>query len=203
MRIRKIYNATATALAVAFVVISCKGNLHEAAKLNLKEMPIQTVDDMFFLQSENGNLKTRVEAPRMEVYEKDTTSFDLFPKGIKIYSYRENGELETTIVANEARHTKTKREMWAAYGDVVITNIAKQEIMETDTLYWDSVKHEIWTDCYIKMYSPSGFMQGVGMRSDEMARNSILLNPFDTEFLIEEESAVVDSVNFVGPMPKK
>ncbi len=81
----------------------------------------------------------------------------------------------------------------------------KQETMETDTLYWDQAAKEIWTDCYVKMTSPSGHMQGYGMRSDEMARNAILLKPFDNEFIIDNDSTkvVIDSVNFIGPLLKK
>ena len=77
--------------------------------------------------------------------------------------------------------------------------------METDTLYWDSVTREIWTDCYIRMYSPSGSLQGYGMRSDEMARNAVLLRPFDNVFIIDSDSTrvVVDSVNLIGPVLKK
>lgn len=199
----------ATALAVAFVVCSCKSNLSEAEKLDLLVTPLQTVNDMFFVQSENGRLKMRVEAPRMEVYEHDTISYDLFPRGIRIFGYGDEGLLESTIIANEARHDKfpgTDKEKWSAYGNVVIKNVIKQETMETDTLYWDSKTREIWTDCYIKMYSPSGFMQGYGMRSDEMARNSILLHPFDNIFYLGTEEnpiVVIDSANFIGPFLKK
>ena len=206
MKPGRISTATATALAVAFVVYSCGGNLSEADKLNLDKIPLQTVDSMFFIQSENGRLKMRVEAPRMEVYEHDSISYDLFPAGLKVFAYGESGVLETTIVSEKARHDKTGSEQWSAFGNVVVKNIVKSETMETDTLYWDATKHEIWTDCYVKMYSPSGLMQGYGMRSDEMARNSILMNPFDTEFLLEDEDnppIQVDSVNFIGPIPKK
>ena len=208
MNSRNILTMTASALALAFVVYSCKGNLSEAEKLDLDRTPIQTVDDMFYVRTENAKLKTRVESPRMEVYEHDTVSFDLFPKGIKIYGYSEEGLLETTIVARQARHDKYykgKGERWSAYGNVVVKNIVKQETMETDTLYWDGVAKEIWTDCYVRMYSPSGRMQGYGMRSDEMARNAILLKPFDNEFFIESDSTrvVIDSVNFIGPLLKK
>ena len=87
MNIRIIFKTTATALAVAFVVYSCKGNLSEAEKLDLDRIPVQTVDGMFFVQSENGRLKMRVEAPRMEVYEHDTLSYDLFPFIIWITKY--------------------------------------------------------------------------------------------------------------------
>ena len=199
----------ASALALAFVVFACDSNLSEAEKLDLKVTPIQTVDGMFYVESENGRLKTRVEAPRMEVYEHDTLSYELFPQGISIYGYGENDLLETTITARQARHDKYKdkdKEKWSAFGHVVIRNVVNHETMETDTIYWDSKAHEIWTDCYIKMYSPSGSMQGYGMRSDEMARNSILMHPFDNVFYIDDNDStkvVIDSVNFIGPFLKK
>ncbi|MCR4843719.1 MAG: LPS export ABC transporter periplasmic protein LptC [Bacteroidales bacterium] len=209
MRRSKILTTTASALALAFVVFSCKSNLSEAEKLDLSVIPLQTVDDMFYVQSENGRLKMRVVAPRMEVYEFDTLSYDLFPKGFHVYAYAEDGVLETTIVAKKARHDKypgrKDDELWSAFGDVVIRNIVKQETMETDTLYWDSKTHEIYTDCYIRLSSPSGYMQGIGMRSDEMARNAILHRPFDNEFLLDNDTTkvMIDSVNFIGPLLKK
>ena len=198
----------ATALAVAFVVFSCGGTLSEAEKLDLSQTPLQVVDSMFFIQTENGKLKMRVEAPLMEVYDHDSVSFELFPKGLAVYGYSEDGSLETTITSNEARHDKIARtgaEKWSAYGNVVIKNIIKNETMETDTIYWDQKAKEIWTDCYIKMYSPSGFMQGYGMRSDEMARNSIILRPFDSYGFVEQDTTkvVIDTVNFIGPLLKK
>lgn len=198
----------ASALALAFVVYSCKSHLSEAEKLDLNKIPLQSVDSMFFVQTENGRLKMRVEAPRMETYEHDTVSYDLFPRGLKVYGYGEDGVLETTIVSQQARHDKYQekdQDQWSVFGHVVIRNILKKETMETDTLYWDSRTKEIWTDCYIRMYSPSGFMQGYGMRSDEMARNAILLKPFDNEFIIDNDSTavVIDSVNFIGPLLKK
>jgi LPS export ABC transporter protein LptC len=205
--LRKYTYTMASALALAFVVFSCRSNLSEAEHLNLDEIPLQQVDSMFFVQTENGKLKMRVETPKMQVFDKDTASYDLFPEGISVYAYADDGTLETTIVSNAARHDKNKKgdELWSAFGDVVIKNIAKHETMETDTIYWDQKLHEIWTDCYIKMYSPSGFMQGYGMRSDEMARNAIIMKPFDSYGYTEQDTTMVqiDSVNFIGPLLKK
>ena len=199
----------ATALAVAFVVYSCKGSLSEAEKLDLNVTPIQVVEDMFFVQTENGVLKTRVEAPRLEVYEQDSLSFDLFPQGVHFFGYAEDGSVETTIVSGKARHDKRiggkDKEIWSVFDHVVIRNVIKQETMETDTLYWDQTKKEIYTDCYIRMFSKDGFMQGYGMRSDEHARNAIIYKPFNSYGVVVQDTTafVVDSVNFIGPFPKK
>ena len=198
---------TATAAAVAFIVYSCKGKLGEAEKLDLQETPVQVVDDMFIVQTENGKTKMRAEAPRMEKYEKgDSLDYELFPEGFFVYGFDESGRLETEIVADNARHLKYDdgRETWEAFGNVVVKNLINQEVMETDTLYWDQENEKIYTHCYVRMYSPDGFMQGYGMESDQRARNSIIFNPFNSYgFLEHDDNVLLDSVNFIGPLKKK
>ena len=196
----------ATAIAVAFVVISCKSDLGEADTINLLETPSQSVDDMFIVQTKNGKIQMRAEAPLMERYERDTLSFELFPKGFFVYGYTDEEKLETEIIADNAIHLKYKdgRESWEAYGNVIVKNLIKQEVMETDTLYWDQKNEKIHTHCYVKMYSPDGFMQGYGMESDQRARNSIIFNPFYSYGIVDNSNKIViDSVNFVGPLQKK
>ena len=196
----------ATALAVAFVVFSCKSDLKQADDININEAPTQTVRDMFIVQTKNGIIQMRAEAPLMERYERDTMSFELFPEGFFVYGYTDEEKLETEIIADDAIHLTYKdgRESWEAYGNVIIKNLIKQEVMETDTLYWDQKNEKIYTHCYVKMYSPDGFMQGYGMESDQRARNSIIYNPFYSYGIVaNDEKVLIDSVNFIGPFPKK
>ena len=202
-----IVKMMATATAVAFVVFSCKGKLGEAAALDLSETPVQIVADMFIVQTENSGLQMRAEAPLMEKYERDTLSYELFPKGFFVYGYTDEGLLETRITSDNARHLKYNdgRESWEAFGNVVVQNLIKQETMETDTLYWDQKEEKIYTHCYVKMYSPQGFMQGYGMESDQRARDSRIFNPFNSYGIVAQDTTevVIDSVNFIGPLLKK
>ena len=196
----------ATAAAVAFVVYSCKGKLGTADKKNLEETPMQTVDGMFVVHSENGKTQMRMEADIMERYQNDSLSYELFPAGFSVFAYTDEGLLETQIVSDEARHLKYKdgRESWEAFGNVIVKNLIKNEVMETDTLYWDQKNEKIYTHCYVKMYSPSGFMQGYGMESDQRARNSIIYRPFNSYGIVVKDSTevLIDSVNFIGPLLK-
>ncbi len=198
----------ATASAVAFIVYSCKGKLQQSDDINLDEIPVQSVRDMFVVQSENGLLQMRMEADLMERYENDTVSYELFPEGFAVFGYNEEGLLETEITSDNARHEKFEKgglETWAAFGNVVVKNVINRERMETDTLYWDRKNERIYTDCYVRMYSPKGFMQGYGMESDQRARNSTIFNPFDSFGYVKQDSTkvAVDSANFIGPFPKK
>ncbi len=198
----------ASAVTLASIVVSCGGGLGEADRLDLSKTPVQAVTDMFTVQSKNGKIEMRFEAPLMETYDSDTLKIDLFPKGLSVYSYTEDGLLESVVFSDNARHevdkTGKRSDVWSAFGNVVINNVIKREAMETDTIYWDETRKEIYTDCYVKMYSPDGFMQGYGMRSDDHARNSILRKPFNSYAVSKQDSTIVviDSVNFIGAFPK-
>ena len=197
----------ATAAAVAFVVYSCKGKLEMTGTVDMDSTPVQTVDDMFVVQTENGLLKMRMESPLMERYQTDSLSYELFPKGIAVFGYNEEGLLETELTSDNARHLSYEdgRESWEAYGNVVVKNIINQEVMETDTLYWDRKNERLYTHCYVKLHSPDGFMQGFGMESDQRARESIIKRPFNSFGYVNQDTTAVkiDSANFIGPLLKK
>ena len=194
---------------IASIVISCGSKRREADELDLSKTPVQTVENMFAVETDKGKILNRMEAIQMERYNTDTSELEIFPLGLQVYGYGEDGVLETVILSDKARHERPKRrygtEVWEATGNVVVHNITKQQTMETDTLYWDQTVKEIYTDSYVKMYSPDGFMQGYGMRSDDHASNAILLRPFNSYGYAEQDSTVVfvDSVNFIGPFLKK
>ena len=194
-------------LVVTTFVISCKEEIVEEP-LDLTTIPLQTVENMNALQTRNGLLQMRMEAPLLQRFENDKESYELFPNGFFVYAYNEEGMLETQIESNVARHTvaaKGKEETWEAYGNVVLTNCIKGERMETDTLYWDREQGKIYTRCLVKMYAPGGFMQGYGMESDEMARNAKIGRPFDSYGIVGRDSTTavyIDTVNFIGPLAK-
>ncbi len=204
-------NALVITIVVTSTFISCGKGMAKAEKLNLDETPSQRIINMFAVQSQNGNVGMRLEADVMEHYERENDSYDYFPNGISVYSYTEEGLLESIIVADKAEHilpdnvSDKNPEVWSAFGNVVLHNVINRETMETDTIYWDQTKQEIYTDCYVKLYSPDGFTQGYGMRSDDHVRNAKLFNLFNSYVhTVQDTTAVViDSVNFIGAFPKK
>ncbi len=204
----KYVRRIATATAVAIVVCGCSSKLRQADAIDLSQTPVQIVDNMFAVQTKDGVVLQRMEADEMLRFSSDTLDYELFPKGLNVYAYTEDGRLETYIRSDEAKHIndgkKSKGEVWEAYGNVVISNVIKNETMETDTIYWDRNKAEIYTDCYVKLYSSQGLVQGKGMRSDDRARNATLLSVFDSFGITESDSTkvAIDTANFIGPLLK-
>ena len=189
-------------VAAAFSFLpGCSTKTEVTDQIDMSTAPRQVGDSILAYQSVNGEQTLRVEAPRMEKYETDSLSYELFPLGFYVFSYKD-GDLETSITAKKARHSvlKDKSEKWEVFGDVVITNYINGQTMKTDTLYWDRYEHKIYTHCFVEMASPQGFMQGYGMESDEQARNAEITRPFDSFTRIQEDSLYVDTANFIGPI---
>ena len=159
-------------MVVASIVVSCGSQIGEADRLDLDKTPTQRIYDMFAVQTRNGSVAMRIESDLMEHYDADTASYDAFPNGISVYGYTDEGLLESVIVADDARHIvpkdRNKDEIWEAFGNVILHNVIEQETMETDTIYWDQAKREVYTDCYVKMYSPQGFLQGLNILLQKM-----------------------------------
>ena len=196
----------AVAFAAAIGLFSCRQP--ENVTFDFEQTPVQVVHDMQILQTDKGEAEMRMQAPLMQRYEyvKDSVqqSYELYTDGFFVFAYTENGELETTITANQAKHVTTRgNESWSAFGDVVVINHLKGERMETDTIYWNKEEKQIYTDCYVRLSSDSGLMQGFGMTSDDRARNSVILRPFDS-YAVEHDSTYmyVDTLNLMGPRRK-
>ena len=197
----------AAAFAVAILLSACKEP--EPVVFDFEQVPVQVVHDMRLLQSGKGEAVMRMSAPVMKRYSfvKDSIpqSYELYTDGFHVDAYTDDGQLETTIDSEQARHVTTEgRESWSAFGNVVVINHIKGERMETDTIYWNKVEKQIYTDCYVRLTSDSGLMQGYGMTSDDRARNSVILRPFDW-YAVERDSTYqyIDTLNAMGPKRKK
>lgn len=197
-------NYIIAASAAIMVFVSCRNEV-EPDPFDLEKVPVQTVDSIAVTSSEDGRISMRMTAPLMQQfkYDKDgkAVSYDYYPEGIFVRAYTDDGALETTVTADEAKHITTGgEEKWMAFGNVVIINHLKDEHMTSDTMYWNQEEKKIYTDCYVKITSPSGLMQGYGMVSDERARNSEILKPFDSFSIMQDSTyRYIDTVNFIGP----
>lgn len=194
-------------LSVAIMLFSCKEETsHE---IDFSTTPKQVVRNMNVLQTKNGNPAMRMSSPLMQSFDyvKDSVacSYELYSDGFHVDAYTDDGELETTITADMAKHTTTSNEeAWSAFGNVVVTNHIKGESLHTDTIYWNREEQTIYTDCYVRLDSPSGMMQGYGMTSDERARDAVILRTFDNYFIMRDSTqAYVDTLNMLGPQPLK
>jgi len=177
--------------------------------MDMEQTPTQEVSGMEVLQSKNSIISMRMTSPLMQHFEyhKDSTfyKYDLYPTGIHVDAYTDDGALETVVDADHAKHETTNgSNSWVAYGNVRVKNIINNQTITSDTIWWDQKEKKIYTDCYVRIISPKGLLQGYGMVADERANNTILKKPFDSFSEPEDTSRLdIDTLNFIGPLRKK
>jgi len=199
---KSVYMVVAAVSAATFVM-SCGHNLSQTDQNVDVNTPVQTVDSVYATKSRNGLMQFRVTTARMEKYQVSSkVSYDEFTGGFFVYGYEDHGLLETEIQSDKARHDVSDTgERWSVFGNVVITNYIKGQVIKTDTIYWDQKGKRIWTDCFVVLSSPQGLMQGYGMESDEMVRNAVLVRPFDSFGIVDSTKiSYTDTANFIGPV---
>lgn len=203
---RVIIKMVAVTLVIATVLYSCKDDIPKANVTAVEELPSQIVENMKLIQFSRGETDYVVDASLMERYTQAQVPYDAFPLGIVLRGYNQEGLLETKIRADYAKHvTKESEEIWEATGNVVINNYLKGEMMQTDTLFWNRLSQRIYTHSLVKLTTPDMFMQGYGMESDDMARNAVIKDPFDSYAIISRDSteiSYIDTANFIGPRLK-
>ncbi len=206
LKYKRVMNLVAVTFVIAIILYSCKEDIPTTDFTKGDDYPTQIVENMRVIQFSAGIPSYIVEAPLMERFSLAETPYDVFPKGIVLKGFTEDGLMETKIVADYAKHiVESKEEIWAAYGNVVVNNFLKGEKMETDTLYWNRLTQRIYTHSWVRLTTPEFFMQGYGMESDDMARNAVIKNPYDSYAIISRDSTEVlyrDTINFVGPIKR-
>lgn len=200
--------SVAVTMVIATLLFSCKDDIPTANINTDKQSPVQRIEGMNVLQFSKGEIAYQVEAPVMERYQDEEAPYDVFPDGFLLKGFTPEGLLETRIRAEYAKNIKGKYEedIWEAYGNVVINNYIKGERIETDTLFWNRLTQRIYTHTWVKLTTPDLFMQGYGMESDDMARNAVIQNPFDSYAIVRRDSLeipYIDTANFIGPILKR
>jgi Protein of unknown function (DUF1239). len=197
----------ATISMVATTLFSCKDDILTGDVSEVGSLPTQVIDSMVLKQYTRGEVSFMVSAPTLERYANAEIPYNLFPNGIVLRGYNQDGFMETIIVADYAKNIiGAEEEIWEAYGDVVINNYIKGQRVETDTLYWNQKNHKIYTHRPVKITTPDSFMQGYGMESDEMARDVDILKPYDSYAIVRRDSTEVayrDTVNIIGPFLRR
>jgi LPS export ABC transporter protein LptC len=110
----------------------------------------------------------------------------LYPKGIEVNMFNEQGLKTTNLRADSGRYDKAIR-IYRAYGNVVVVNTEQQQTLYTDQLNWDQNKREIFTEKDIKIVTPQELLYGVGLISNDVFSKYKITKPTGVFAVVEEK----------------
>jgi LPS export ABC transporter protein LptC len=143
--------------------------------------PLREIEKVELYYSENDHVKVKMTAP--VVYEFQNGDRE-FPKGIYLEFYTETDQLESTLRANHAYYFK-KENQWRGRGKVEVKNMAKNEQLNTEELFWEPQDERIHTDKFVTIRQQEDVIYGTGLEAKQDMSDYTITNPTG-EFAVKE-----------------
>lgn len=136
------------------------------AETDSTEIPNMVTFDVNMLISDSGVIKYKALSPVWYVYENDIKNkYWYFPEGIRLDQIDTTFSTEFSIEADTAYNYETKQ-LWHLIKNVKVHSTSG-EYFETNDLYWDLRKHEVYSDSFIHIERPDAIIEGYGFTSDD------------------------------------
>lgn len=176
INLKSIILATASSIILLLAVSSCTPNKPEEIKAvtSSEGLPGLSIKDLTTVITDSGKIKYRFVTPELLQFENKTDPTIEFPSGLHLFILDRKEQVEAQIKCKKAIYFK-KKELWELKQDVEAVNM-KEEVINTELLYWDQKKHTIYSDQYIKITRQSEIITGYGFESDEKLENYKIKN---------------------------
>jgi len=174
----------ATLLPVFIILCSCSKKLETIKKSDIESLPTITVRDFVTTYSDSSLRQLEMHSPIVERYTNKKPPYSEFRKGIKVIFFDGKKEAVGTLSSKYARVMEDKR-IWELKDSVVAVN-ERNEILETELLYWDQNKELVYTDRFVRITYKDEIVMGTGLEADSRFTNSKIRNVSAIIYLSEE-----------------
>ena len=126
------------------------------------------------LISDSGIIKYKIVTERWDVNMIKQPSRWTFEKGVFFEQFDQNFHVEAYVQADTAWYYDQQK-LWHLRGRVRIRN-ANGLVYTSEELYWDGLRHELYSNVFSRVVTPERTLQGTYFRSDEQMRHYTVSN---------------------------
>lgn len=136
--------------------------------------PLREVENIEMYYTENDRIKVKMLADLVYEFQNGDREF---PKGVYLEFYNEFGKMESTLRANHAYFFKDQ-DQWRGRGKVEVKNIAKNEQLNTEELFWKPVQQKIFTEKFVTIRQQGDVIYGTGLDAKQDLSDYTITKPY-------------------------
>jgi LPS export ABC transporter protein LptC len=157
-------------LTVAVATTACTSEAPPmgAAIESRDSLPVMTTYGVSKLISDSGIVRYKIIAEEWRVFDKTVPQRQEFPKGLYLERYDNNLRTNLHITADTA--FCYDQNLWKLRGHVMINDIEKQLVYQSEELYWDMRKHIFYANTHFIIDEPTRHIEGYWFESDEQMK---------------------------------
>jgi LPS export ABC transporter protein LptC len=146
------------------LLISCTNNTKLVQEfVSDKEQAIEQIKGAELLHTENGNIKVKIVAGKIERFQNKQPHL-VFSEKIEVYFYNDSSQMQSTLKADDASIDEETKIMLAQNNVELISSDDKK--LETEELVWDEQQDKIFTDKKVKITTGKEIVYGEGFSSN-------------------------------------
>jgi len=111
-------------------------------------------DNVVILYSDSARLLMKMSAPLLKQFTSATEQRLELPLGVHVWFFEKTGEMKAEMTANWAKQDLAT-DIWEARSNVVVIRADGQKL-ETEQLFWDPKKAEVYSEKYTKVTMEDG-----------------------------------------------
>lgn len=169
-RARKLYRIIACVVVLG-VLGGCSDERTNEVASDRAMAPDETFSDFVTQESDSGRVQWKLTAPLANRFLKKKMVLLDTPR---IGFFNDEGEQSTTLTSEQGEYSEDTNNM-LAFGNVLVRTL-DGDVLETDSLLWDSKKDKILSNSFVKITRGNDVITGYGLETDPDLKNIDIKN---------------------------
>lgn len=177
--LNKIFLKTGIVLAIvaSTIFVSCKNDIDKVNLLTTRtNMPTFSVFGFETTYSDSGRVLIELKAKELSRFEGKNIKYDEYRYGLNVKFFDDFGDVSATLKCSYARFL-IEKELWEIKSDVEVDNISRNEKINTELLYWDMAREQVYSDKYVRITTEDEILTGEGFESNQDFSEWKILKP--------------------------
>ena len=146
-----------------FLLFNCQTKSDEVMEIQEYTGPIVELGPATTYYSDSAMVKMKMEAPRQLEFGSGDREF---PEGLYLQFFDKKGKPTSTLKADYCYYTK-KDDLYKATGNVVVQDVETNDRLDTEELYWNQKKEEVFTEKFVRIEKDGELHVGDGLEAKQ------------------------------------
>jgi len=128
--------------------------------------PTVEVTNVLTLVSDSAKLQIRLTAPLEQTFE---SGDQIYPNGVKVIFYGDGGRTVINTLSGKYGKFEKNKNLYTVRGDVRVRNEEKQQKMNTEEVFFDKAKAQIYTkpETFVRVETLTEVLTGYGLTANQ------------------------------------
>ena len=157
-------------MGIAMLFFSCANKIEKIKEFSKSDdAPTMEAEGFEMIHSDSTIIRFKIQAKKLQNYDKEKEPFMEFPEGIEIEKYDEEMSIISKITSDYARYFENEKK-WIAKNNVVVINMQGDSLI-TEELIWEENKELLYSEQFVKIIRKDQIITGIGFESDQEMSN--------------------------------